>query len=177
MRSAPFDVRCALVALTLGALAVRPVSLGAQGVGLDIGTRGPAAALVTLDGKAANLSDYVGKTPVLFEFWATWCENCAQLEPAMKAAYQKYSKDIKIVAVAVSVNQSPALIKAFTAKHMLPMDVLFDRDGNATDVYDAPATSYIVVLDKSGKVVYTGVGGRQNIEAAIKKGLGQGGSR
>jgi TATA-box binding protein (TBP) (component of TFIID and TFIIIB) len=35
--------------------------------------------------------------------------------------------------------------------------------------YDVPATSYVVVVDKTGKIVYTGVGGTQNLEAAIKR--------
>jgi hypothetical protein len=35
--------------------------------------------------------------------------------------------------------------------------------------YDVPATSYVVVVDKTGKIVYTGVGGTQNLDAAIKK--------
>jgi ribosomal protein S5 len=34
-----------------------------------------------------------------------------------------------------------------------------------------PATSHVVVIDKHGKVVYTGVGGDQDLEAAIKKAL------
>jgi len=37
--------------------------------------------------------------------------------------------------------------------------------------YDVPATSYVVVADKTGKVVYTGVGGTQNIDAAIRKAM------
>ena len=37
--------------------------------------------------------------------------------------------------------------------------------------FDAPATSYVVVLDKTGKVVYTGLGGKQNLDAAIQKAL------
>ena len=161
--------RTFLILIGLG-VALRGTA-GAQGVGLDLGSPGPAAAVVTLDWKAANLSSYVGKGPVLFEFWATWCENCRELMPTMKAVEEKYSKQIKFVAVAVSVNQTPERVKAFLEKYPMAMDVFFDRDGHATDVYDAPATSYIVVLDKAGKVVYTGVGGKQNVEAAIKKAL------
>jgi len=37
--------------------------------------------------------------------------------------------------------------------------------------YDVPATSYVVVVNKAGKVVYTGLGGKQDLEAAIKKAL------
>jgi len=32
-----------------------------------------------------------------------------------------------------------------------------------------PATSYVVLVDRSGKVVYTGLGGDQDLAAALKK--------
>ena len=48
---------------------------------------------------------------------------------------------------------------------------LWDAKGDATGKWDVPATSYVVVLDKAGKVVYTGVGGSQDLESAIRKAL------
>jgi thiol-disulfide isomerase/thioredoxin len=151
-----------------------PVSaLHAQETGLPVGSKAPASVQVeTLDGKPFDLGQYVGKTPVLLEFWATWCPNCKQLEPAIAEASKKYAGKIKLVAVAVSVNQSPERVKLYHAKHAMPMEVYYDRKGNAADAFDAAATSYIVVLDKSGTVVYTGLGGTQNIDAAIRKGIG-----
>ena len=151
---------------------VLTVPLGAQEIGLDIGTPGPAANVETLDGKPANLSQYVGKRPVVMEFWATWCGNCHELEPALKALHAKYSDKVAFVGVAVSINQSPARVKAYVAKNKLPWIQLFDRKGEATGAYDAPATSYVVVLDASGKVVYTGLGGKQDLEPAIRKAIG-----
>ena len=62
-------------------------------------------------------------------------------------------------------------MKAFVEKHGLPGDQFFDTKGNATGAYDVPATSYVVVINKAGKVVYTGLGGKQDLEAAIKKAL------
>ena len=147
--------------------------LYAQETGLPIGAKAPTSTLVeTLDGKPFDIGQYVGRTPVLLQFWATWCPNCKQLEPAMEAAAKKYAGRIKFVAIAVSVNQSPERVKLYAEKHALPGEVYFDRKGNAADSYDAAATSYIVVLDKNGSVVYTGLGGTQNIEAAVKKGIG-----
>jgi peroxiredoxin len=78
---------------------------------------------------------------------------------------------VKFVGMAVSVNQSPERVKAFVEKHGLPGDQYFDTKGNATGAYDVPATSYVVVINKAGKIVYTGLGGRQNLDAAIKKAL------
>jgi thiol-disulfide isomerase/thioredoxin len=145
--------------------------LGAQSVGLPVGTVAPSALVQTLDGKSVDLKHYLGKTPVVFEFWATWCPNCQELEPTMHALKSKYGDRVKLVGVAVSVNQSPARVKAYAEKHKLPLDVVWDYDGNATDVYSAPATSYVVIVDKAGKVVYTGLGGKQDLDAAVAKAL------
>ena len=146
-----------------------PGVMAAQDSGIEVGAKAPAAAVSTLDGKAADLSQFIGKRPVLMEFWATWCPNCKELEPTMKAMHAKYGSKVAFVGVAVSVNQSPALVKKYVANHKLPWAQVFDTKGNATDKYDVPATSYVVVIDKTGKVVYTGVGGKQDLEAALKK--------
>lgn len=147
-------------------------TLGAQDIGLEIGTVAPGAKVETLDGKPVDLAEYVGKRPVVMEFWATWCGNCEALEPTLKAMYAKYGAKVAFIGVGVSVNQSPERIKAYVAKHKLPWIQLYDRKGNASGAYDAPATSYVVVLDAAGKVVYTGLGGKQDIEGAIRKALG-----
>ena len=165
--------------LRIGVLVVSLTTLGfapvrgarAQDMGIEIGAKAPAAAVETLDGKQVDLAQYVGKQPVLIEFWATWCPNCRELEPHLKAVHEKYASQVKFIGVSVSVNQSPDRVKAYIAKHGIPGDQLFDRNGKATGAYDVPATSYVVVLDKSGKVVYTGLGGDQDLEKAIKKAL------
>jgi thiol-disulfide isomerase/thioredoxin len=164
---------CLTPLLSMSGSALPQGMLQAQETGLPIGTKAPTSTVVeTLDGKPFDIGQYVGKTPVLIQFWATWCPNCKQLEPAMEAAAKKYAGKIKFVAVAVSVNQSPARVKLYAEKHAMPGEVYFDRKGNAADSYDAAATSYIVVLDKTGAVVYTGLGGTQNIDAAVRKGIG-----
>ena len=147
--------------------------LSAQDIGLQVGSAAPAASVQTLDGKTVDLAQYVGKTPVLMEFWATWCSNCKELEPAMKSLHQKYGSRVAFLGVAVSVNQSPERVKAYVEKHGLPWTQLFDRKGEATGAYDVPATSYVVVVDKAGKVVYTGLGGKQDLESALRKALAE----
>lgn len=156
---------------TIVLMASLPSAARAQDLGIQLGAKAPAAVVQTLDGKSANLSRYTGKTPVIMEFWATWCPNCHELEPTLLQAARKYAGKIQFVGVAVSVNETPARVKAFVAKHGLPGDQYFDTEGNATGAYDVPATSYVVVLDRSGKVVYTGLGGTQDLDAAIRKAL------
>jgi thiol-disulfide isomerase/thioredoxin len=152
-------------------VAVTPLALHAQDLGIAVGATAPAVALETLEGKPANLAQYIGKGPVLIEFWASWCPNCKLLEPKLQAAAKKYAGKVQMVAVAVSVNQSVERAKRYQAAHKLPVTMLYDRKGDASEAYEAPATSYIVVVNKAGKVVYTGAGGDQDLDAAIRKAL------
>jgi thiol-disulfide isomerase/thioredoxin len=143
----------------------------AQDLGIEVGSTAPAVVVQSLDGKSVNLGQYIGKTPMLIEFWATWCPNCRELMPTLLDAQKKYGQKVKFVNLAVAINQSPEKVRRFLAAHPLPHETLYDLDGKAAGAFDAPATSYVVVLDKSGKVVYTGLGGKQDLEAALKKAL------
>jgi peroxiredoxin len=160
-------LRLALAAATLAVATPAP----AQDLGIAIGETAPAGPLETLDGKTVDLAAYLGKTPVVIEFWATWCGNCKQLEPAMRAAMTKHGAQVKFVTVAVSVNQSIERVKGWQKANKLGGELLYDKKGTVSGAYDVPATSYVVVVNKAGKIVYTGVGGTQNLDAAIKKAL------
>ena len=160
--------------LALAASLVTASALRAQDLGIDVGTKAPAAVVETLDGKPYDLGQHVGKAPMVIEFWATWCGNCKELEPALKAVAQKYGTQVKFLGVAVAINQSAELVRRYHERHKMPMEILYDRKGAAAEAYDAPATSYIVVVDRKGNVVYTGVGGKQDLDAAIRKALAGG---
>ena len=153
------------------AAAFTPKLARAQDLGIDVGATAPAVTVSALDGKTVDLSKYIGKTPVLIEFWATWCPNCRELMPTLLETEKKYGKRVKFLALAVAINQSPEKVRRWLAAHPLPHETLYDTDGKAAGAFDAPATSYVVVLDKTGKVVYTGLGGKQNLDAAIRKAL------
>jgi thiol-disulfide isomerase/thioredoxin len=154
-------------AAAIVALAAAPAA--AQDLGIAVGEKAPGGPLETLTGQTVDLASYLGKQPTVIEFWATWCGNCKQLEPALRAAHAKYGTTVRFVTVAVSVNQSIQRVKAWQRANTMPGDMLYDRKGTVSGAYDVPATSYVVVADKTGKIVYTGVGGTQNIDAAIAK--------
>lgn len=151
------------------AIALAPALTHAQDLGIAVGEKAPGGPLETMTGQTVDLSTLLGKTPVVIEFWATWCGNCKQLEPAMRKAMTTHAGKVRFVTVAVSINQSYERVKAWQAANKLGGDLLYDRKGTVSGAYEAPATSYVVVVDAAGKVVYTGVGGDQDLEAAIRK--------
>lgn len=144
---------------------------GAQESGIAVGTQAPGAKVQTLDGKTIDIGSYVGKSPMLIEFWAFWCPNCKQLEPSLLSLQKKYGSKVRFLSVAVSVNETIDRVKMFTTRKRYAHQTVYDGHGEATEAYDVPATSYVVILDKAGKVVYTGLGGKQNLEPGILKAL------
>lgn len=162
--------RIRLAAACVAVMLAAPVAVTAQESGLPLGSSAPSATLQTLDGKTVDLAT-VAKGPAVVEFWATWCENCEHLLPTLKAAHARYGRRVNFVGVSVSVNQSVQRVKLHVARYGVPGTQLFDTRGDAAGKWDVPATSYVVVLDRRGKVVYTGLGGDQNLDAAIRKAL------
>ncbi len=145
---------------------------GSVSAGIAVGTKAPGAMVETLDGRAIDLASYVAQgKPVVLEFWATWCPLCRKLEPAMQAARTKYADQVLFVSVGVSANQSPERQRAHVEANGMGGEFVFDRHDAATKAFAVPHTSYVVVLDARGVVVYTGVGEKQDIDAAVRKGL------
>ena len=158
----------ALVLVLALALALPVVSAG-QEVGLPIGTQAPAAALEDLEGNAVELLDYVSGKPAVIEFWATWCENCEELQPQMDAVHEQFGDEVSVLAVAVAVSQSVRRVRRHLERHDSGYPYLYDATGNAVRAYQAPTTSVVVILDAQGKVAYTGSGGDQNLVAQVEK--------
>ena len=93
------------------------------------------------------------------------------LLPTVQRAHKTYGSRVKFIGVSVSVNQSPRRVGLHVKKYKVPGIQLFDTRGQASGNWDVPATSHVVVIGKNGKVVYTGVGGTQNLDAAIRKAI------
>ena len=150
--------------VTLLLLAAFAGRLGAQEDELGI-----AVGVQDLDGKPVDLGRYVGRKPVLLEFWATWCPICKALLPRIEAAHRRHGDKVEFLVVAVAVNESRSSVQRHLVSHPMPFTFLWDADGAAVRAFQAPSTSYVVVLDASGKVVYTGVGEDQDVEGAVSR--------
>lgn len=160
------------VALLVGGLST---SLCAQGEsGIQTGSKAPVVLVNDLDGKPVDLGQWIGKKPVLLEFWATWCENCEALLPRFQAATKTFGDQVEFIGVNVAVNQTPERVRRYLEQHQYPLRVLYDDKGTSTRAYQAPATSFVVIVDGAGNVTYTGVGADQEFEPALRRVTGAG---
>jgi thiol-disulfide isomerase/thioredoxin len=141
-------------------------------VSLPLGTPAPAASLEDLDGRPVELLDVIAGRPALIEFWATWCPLCRELQPQLDRIQAEHGDDVAIVAVGVAVNQNPRRIRRHLEAHDPGYPHLYDARGETVRAFEAATTSIVVILDGDGKVAYTGVGGDQDLEAALARVLG-----
>jgi thiol-disulfide isomerase/thioredoxin len=144
----------------------------AQDIGLPLGTQAPALTLPDLQGAPYDLGQVIGKKPVLVQFWATWCSLCRALIPELQKVRAAYGDRVELIGVNVTVNESKGRAERYLKQHKPPYRALWDEKGAAARAYDAPSTSYVMVLDSAGKVVHTGVGADQDLVAAVKKAVG-----
>lgn len=156
-------------------VAASRTAAAAQESGIEVGKRAPAFALRDARDttRTVNLADVIGKQPIVLEFWATWCGNCKELEPAILAAHRRYRDRVAFYGVAVPINQTLARVQRYVEQYNYTFPMLWDVRGAAAEAYEVPATSYVVIVDRAGIVAYTGVGGKQDLDAAIRKVLAQ----
>ena len=158
--------------LSLAVLAPTAVAAQERGeLGIALGERPERVEIEDLQGNKVSLAQYVEGRPALIEFWARWCELCEALHPQMVDVQARYGDRVAFVAIAVAVAQSQRSVRRHLEGMPMGFPVLWDEGGRAVRAFLAPGTSYIVVLDAEGMVVYTGSGANQDIEAAVRTGL------
>ena len=159
----------AVAAVSLACLVGGAGWLAAQEQGVGVGTAAPAVRVHDLDGKSVDLARYIGKKPLFLEFWATWCELCEELLPRVRAAQATYGSDVEFIGINVTVNQSRDRVRRYIETHKPPFKTLYDDEGASTRAYEVPATSYVVIVDRSGTIAYTGSGGSQDFDPVLRR--------
>jgi len=158
------------IGLGLGLLAVLAATgTKAQEAGLPVGIQAPAVTVHDLEGKAVDLGQYLGRQPMFLEWWATWCEECDVLLPRVRAARAELGDRVQFIGINVAVNQSPQRVRRYIESNNVPFRTLYDDEGVSTRAYAAPTTSYVVIVDRAGRVAYTGTGGDQDFLAALRQ--------
>src|SRR5207237_2800981 len=131
--------RASFVALFL---LVPAVVRGQDVIGIPVGEKPPAVTLENLNGDSVALAKWIGKKPVIVEFWATWCPICAELLPRMEAAQKKYGNSVEFLVVAVAVNQSKNTVRSHLNKHSMPYKILWTANGETVQAFELSSNSY-----------------------------------
>lgn len=92
--------------------------------------------------------DYTGKTPVIIDFYATWCGPCQAMAPMLQRLAQEYEGRIKVLKVDVDKNQALA-----TAANIMSIPTLFFIRKDGTIERKVGGMSYQELVKKAEGVM------------------------
>ena len=123
-----------------------------------VGSEAPAFALQDQNGKEVKLSDYAGKIVVL-EWWNEGCpyvQRHAQEQTMQKVADKYKEKGVVWLAISSNAGVSNEQNKKAVEKFKLSYAILNDSTTAVARSYGAKATPHMFVIDKQGKIAYSG---------------------
>ncbi|ARV61982.1 peroxiredoxin [Nostocales cyanobacterium HT-58-2] len=122
---------------------------------LAVGTDAPAFTTKDTNGNPVSLSDFKGKTVVLYFYPKDDTPGCTKQACSFRDAIDEYkSKDIVILGVSADDEASH---QAFTQKYNLNFPLLTDTDKSLIKAYDVDGGGYAkrvtYVIDGDGKII------------------------
>lgn len=121
---------------------------------LAVGTVAPNFTTIDDEGKTVSLSDFQGKTVVLYFYPKDDTPGCTKEAQSFRDNYDKY-QDMVVLGVSMDDQASH---KKFKEKYGLPFTLLVDTDGAITKAYDVDGGGYskrvTYIIDAEGKISY-----------------------
>src|SRR5580692_8637197 len=131
-----------------------------------------------VDGKTFRLSDHLGKSVILLDFWSTFCEPCKAEFPHLRALYdEQKAKGLLVVGVAMDGPETVADVHAFVKRFELDFPIVTDEDSRIASLYDPKKSMPLsVLIGRSGRIAVVREGynpGEEKLVAAdVAKELG-----
>ena len=119
----------------------------------------PDFTVYDAQGNAVQLSDYWG-TPIVLNFWASWCKPCQSEMPYFQEKADELSGEVQFLMVNMTdgVQETMDSAQAFVEEHGYTFPVLFDTEGEAGMIYGAYSLPTTFFLDADGYVIARAVG-------------------
>lgn len=127
-----------------------------ESMALKVGTDAPAFTAKDTNGNTVSLSDFAGKTVVLYFYPKDDTPGCTKQAQSFRDNHAEYQgKDMVVLGVSMDDEASH---QKFTEKYGLPFQLLADTDGAITKAYDVDGGGYAkrvtYVIDSNGKITH-----------------------
>ena len=148
-----------LIAAALAAVAL--LAAGCSEAGLDPAPTGepggpaPAFSVPALSGEGrVALADHRG-TPVVLNFWASWCGPCKKEMPDLVAFAEEHPE---VAVIGLAVNDDPGDSRRFAERYGVGYELGIDRRADVAGEYGATGLPVTVFVDREGRIVSTQFG-------------------
>lgn len=121
---------------------------------LEVDSKAPDFNVKDTNGNTVSLSDFKGKTVVLYFYPKDDTPGCTREAQSFRDNYAEYqNRDLVVLGVSMDDEASH---QQFTEKYGLPFQLLADTDGTITKVYDVEGGGYAkrvtYIIDGEGKI-------------------------
>ncbi len=130
-------------------------------------------SVTDVNGDETNFKNFLGKGPLLVNFWALWCEPCKQEMKAFMVLSEKLKeKGVSMVSINEDMVKSSAKVRAWVKSQGITQPMLVDPDGNISrDHFSMESLPYSLLLKPDGTVYKKHIGFTAGDEAGIEKEL------
>ncbi len=110
------------------------------------------------EGNNVLLSSFEG-TPVVLNFWTSWCSYCKAEMPDFEEAYKQYGDQVQFVMLNVVKSEKNSEDgRNFIRNAGYTFPVFYDTEGNATTLYAIRGFPATIFIDKDGRIVEKSLG-------------------
>lgn len=119
----------------------------------------PDFSMEDSQGNTVKLSDYIG-TPIVLNFWASWCPPCKAEMPDFETLYKEVGEDVTFIMLNATDGSRETKEKAqkFIAEQGFEFPVFFDTNTEASYTYGISSLPTTLFIDKDGYLVTGSIG-------------------
>lgn len=158
--------------LALGGLAAAPslASLVTPSMAhaLDVGARAPEIGLAPLSGGAQITVAGLQGQVYIVDFWASWCEPCADEMPVLERLYNQHRAS-GFTVIGVSQDSGASNVQQFLRRIPVTFPIVLDNTHAVAGRYSPPRMPTSFIVDRRGIVRHVHAGFRSSDAPAMER--------